>query len=293
MNPQCPESDTVLDEGQGDHTVELGPEGLMGGEVLDEGEVVHEHLFAAAFDGIVDEIEQPLLLKAFDAAVDEVLGDTEVLLGEAVDLMGGHGLGVVACQDENERLFVRAELLLEELLHQEGGVPALSAHGRQGAGFEEMVEGHCGRTAALEGEELLVVQGKELHRREAALLQRDTAQDDEASHFRKSLQHPLFVMIEDQLGNAVLLYEGLQRQGVKCVENEIGVFEIDVECLFSPPLQVVQNECCLAAAPCPVKVDIPLLGNFCFSQNEMVVYGGMCMVMFQKIHLKYSKLSFL
>jgi len=100
------EGDTVFDEGQCDHTVKLLSERLVGGEVFDKGEVVHDHLFAAAFDGVVDEVEQPFTGEALDRTVDEVFGDTEMLFGEGVDLVGGHRLGVVACEDEDERLFV-------------------------------------------------------------------------------------------------------------------------------------------------------------------------------------------
>ncbi len=123
----------VFDEGKGDHAVELDAEGLSGGEVFGKGEVVHDHLPAATLDGIVYEVEQTLLLKALDGAIDEIFGDTEVLLGEAVDLVGGHRLGVVACQNEDERLFVGGELLLEELLHCQCRVFGVACHSRQGA----------------------------------------------------------------------------------------------------------------------------------------------------------------
>ena len=176
MDAQCLEGDAVLDKGQGDHRIELSAEGLVGGEVFDESKVVHDHLLAAALDRIVDEVEQPLLLKTFDRTIDEIFGDLEVLLGEGVDLVGGHGLGVVAGEDEDESLFVGTELLLEELLHHQGRVPGVFCHSGERTAFEEVVESDSGGTAVLESEELLVVQREELYRGEACLLHRCTAQ---------------------------------------------------------------------------------------------------------------------
>ena len=138
--PQRFEADAVFDECQRDHAVKLRTERLMGGEVLDKGKVVHDHLLAAAFDGIVDEVEQTLLFKSFDGTVDKIFGDTEVLLGKGVDLMDGHGLCMVAGEDEYERLLVGRELLLKELFHLQRCVLGVSCHGGKGTGFEEMVE---------------------------------------------------------------------------------------------------------------------------------------------------------
>ena len=99
-------SDTVLDERQGDHSVELGAERLMGSEVFDKGKIIQEHLFAAAADGIVDKVEQPFLYKPFDGTIDKIFGDTEVFFGKHVDLMCRHGLCIVACKNKDQRLFV-------------------------------------------------------------------------------------------------------------------------------------------------------------------------------------------
>ena len=100
-------------------------------------------------------------------------------------------------------------------------------------------------------------------------------------------------MIEDQLGDAVLLDECLQGEGIERVEDEVGVLQIDIECLRLLMAEVVEYERSLAAASGTVEVEIAAGGEGGLSQNKMVVSGWMFMVMFEQIHLKYSYLSFL
>ena len=102
VDPLCLKINPVFEHRQCYHTVKLGTERLLGGEVFGKGKIVKDHLFAAAFDGIVYEVKQTLFLETFDAAVDEIFGDAEVLLGKRVDLMNGHGLRIVTCKYEDE-----------------------------------------------------------------------------------------------------------------------------------------------------------------------------------------------
>ena len=281
MDTQGFESDVVFDHRQGDHAVELHTEGLAGGEVFDKGEVVEDHLLAAAFDGILYKVEQPLLLKALDGGIDKVFGDTEVLFGEHIDLMGGHGLCVVAGQNENERLLVGAELLLEELLHGQGGVFGMFGHAGQGAGFEEVVEGYGTGAAVLEGEKLFIVQRKELQGDEVTLGDRGTADDNESGDFGECVEHPLFIVVENEFADLLLFYIGLQGQGLQGIEDEVWVFEVDVERRLVPLFYIVEYQCRFAAASCTVEIDVSSLRYGGFSQYKMLVHRRLCMIMFQ------------
>ena len=160
----------------------------------------------------------------------------------------------------------------------------MTCHGGKGAGFKEVVEGDGGGAAVLEGEKLLIVQRKEMYRCVARFFKRCAAEHDKALYFRKGIEHPLFVMIEDQFGDPVLFDERLKRQGVECVEDEVGLFQVDIERLFSPLLQVVQYQRTLAAASCSPEVDIAFVGEGGFAQDEVVVARRVLMVVLQQIH---------
>ena len=67
--PEGIEGYTVFDEGEGDHRIELGDEGLAGSEVLGKGEVKKDHLLAAFLVAVIDKENKLLLRECFDGFV--------------------------------------------------------------------------------------------------------------------------------------------------------------------------------------------------------------------------------
>ena len=169
------EVNPVFDKRQCDHAVKLVSERLVGSEVFDKSEIVQDHLLAAPFDSIVNEIDQPLLLKTLHGAVDKIFGNFEILFGKTVDLVDGHGLGVVAGEDENEGLLIWTELLLEKLFHKQSTVFGMLRHGRQRTRFEEVVECNSCRTSMLKSEKFFIIEREKLYGRKPWQIDRCTA----------------------------------------------------------------------------------------------------------------------
>ena len=130
VNTQSTYINMVFNEREGYHGVELGTERLFGSEIFDKGKVIHDHLFAAAFNGIVYEVDQPLFFKTFHTFIDKIFGDPEMLFGKSVDLVNGQRLGVVTRGNEYEGLFIGNELLLKKLLHLQSGLFFVFCHDR-------------------------------------------------------------------------------------------------------------------------------------------------------------------
>ncbi len=147
-----------------------------------------------------------------------------------------------------------------------------------------MVEGNGRATAMLESDELLIVQGKELQLCKACLFQRSTADDDEAGNLWESLEHPLFVVVEYQCLYSFLFNVGLQRQGIKCIEDEAWILQVDIECVVVLLLEEVENKGRFTGASGTMQIDITLFRQYCFAQNVVVVARGVAVKMFEQIH---------
>ena len=140
VDTQCLEGPVVLDERQGDHRVKLGDEGLPHRQVFGKGKIEKDHLFPTLLVAVVDEVEDTLLLKCPDRAVEPVFGDTEALFGGSVELVDSEVAGLISRQNDEQGDLLSVEAAMKKGFEFTCASVGELRHQRQCAEFEEVVE---------------------------------------------------------------------------------------------------------------------------------------------------------
>ncbi len=182
--------------------------------------------------------------------------------------------------------------MLEKLFHLQRCVLDRPCHGRERSGFEEVVESNRSGTAMFKGDELLIVKRKEPDVLIAPLFDRGSADEDNPCNVWKNIYHPRFIVVEYKFSDPILLNECLKGEGVKGVEDEVGIFEVNVESVFVPVFEIVQYQCGFAASPCTMEVDIAIFWQDSLTYNIVVILGRMGVIMFKQIHTNTYKFPF-
>ena len=262
VDAQSLEGPMVFDEGEGDHCVELGDEGLADGEVFGEGEIKENQLFAPLLIEIFDEVENTLLLKYFDRTVEPIFGDSEALFGCGVELVYCEVAGLIGSQNgkEGDLLFVKTAL--EKGLELCYTLMRRARHQGQGAEFEKTVEAAALGAAPLESQELFVVQRKELDSSEALQAQVAPGDNNDPLCQWDCIESAGLIVIQHQELDAILQNIRLYLCGREGRKGEIGVLAVDIEQrLLIHILQVVGYEGTFAGTPNAVEIDMVLIGE--------------------------------
>ena len=142
------------------------------------------------------------------------------------------------------------------------------------------------------GDELFIVKRKEPDRLVATLMNRRTADEDNAGNIGESVKHAGFVMVKDEFCDLIRFNECLKGEGIECVEDEVGIFKVNIERVLIPVFEIVKYQCGFAAPPCTVEVDIAVCGQGSLAYNIVVILGRMGVIVFKQIHKNTYKFPF-